>query len=386
MFTLAKEELRTLVETARQPDGPCISIYMPTHRAGAATQQDPICYRNLLRQAEERLRADGLRTAEITDLLDSAQELLSDPSFWRHLENGLALFIRRGLFRVYRVPRVFEPQVVVGPRIFIKPLLPLLSEGGRYYLLALGRNAVRLLQGGPDGLRELALPNTPRSLAEALNHEVFEKVGQYRGAGAGSARHGAGSYYGAADDEASAKERLGLFCQQVEQGVQQQLRDERSPLVLAGVDSLLCLYREVSRYPHLAEAEITGNPDRLTPAELHARAWAVVDPLFRRKEAEALAQYRQLAAVSRASADAQAIIPAACHGRVEALFVAQGTELWGRYDPETNSVDIGRSPAPDLDDLMDLAAVEALLHNGSVYAVAPEQMPAPARLAAILRY
>jgi len=51
----------------------CVSLYMPTHRAGRETEQDPIRYKDLLREAEERLMANGLRSPEV-------QEMLKEPS------------------------------------------------------------------------------------------------------------------------------------------------------------------------------------------------------------------------------------------------------------------------------------------------------------------
>jgi hypothetical protein len=33
--------------------GPCVSVFMTMHRSGSETQQDPIRFKNLLREAEE---------------------------------------------------------------------------------------------------------------------------------------------------------------------------------------------------------------------------------------------------------------------------------------------------------------------------------------------
>ena len=49
---VSQAALRTLAETRDQG---CVSIYMPTHRVGIDTQQDPIRLRNLLAEAEKRL-------------------------------------------------------------------------------------------------------------------------------------------------------------------------------------------------------------------------------------------------------------------------------------------------------------------------------------------
>ena len=59
----------------------CVSLYMPTHRAGREQQQDPIRLKNLLAQAETKLLANGLRRPEIQKLMQPAEELLWNKDF-----------------------------------------------------------------------------------------------------------------------------------------------------------------------------------------------------------------------------------------------------------------------------------------------------------------
>jgi hypothetical protein len=73
MDILGRDDLRTLMGKHK---GLCVSIFTPTHRAGTETQQDPIRFKNLLREAEERLLASGLGTPEAHELLKPAQRLL----------------------------------------------------------------------------------------------------------------------------------------------------------------------------------------------------------------------------------------------------------------------------------------------------------------------
>jgi len=53
---------------------PCISLYMPTHRVHPDNQQDPICYRNLLKEMDTSLRMKCL-TREVRPLLEKFQAL-----------------------------------------------------------------------------------------------------------------------------------------------------------------------------------------------------------------------------------------------------------------------------------------------------------------------
>ena len=54
MDLLDRNALWSLMEEGAER---CVSIYLPTHRAGSDIQQDPIRLKNLLRRAEESLRA-----------------------------------------------------------------------------------------------------------------------------------------------------------------------------------------------------------------------------------------------------------------------------------------------------------------------------------------
>jgi hypothetical protein len=73
-----------------------VSLFMPTHRAGRETEQNPIRFKNLLREAEDRLLATGLRSPDVREILKPAQRLLQESGFWRNQSHGLAVFFYTG--------------------------------------------------------------------------------------------------------------------------------------------------------------------------------------------------------------------------------------------------------------------------------------------------
>ncbi len=385
MQLLTRQELRTLVEKRGEPR---VSIYMPTHRTGAEIQQDPIRLKNLLREAEEALITMGLRSPVARELLKPAQELLGDYEFWQHQSDGLAIFLSSQLFRAYRLPFEFDELVVATDRFHVKPLLPLLSGDGQFYVLALSQNEVRLLQGTRYSVSEVDLEDVPKSLAEALRYDDPEKQLQFhtqtqtpRGRGdRGAIFHG----HGVVSEE--DKEDILRFFQKVDRGLQDVLRDEQSPLVLAGVEYLLPIYAEANTYRHLLSHGVEGNPEALSLEDLHERAWAIVQPRFQEAQLEAIAQYEQLASTEQASHDIRTIVPAAHYGRVDTLFVAVGQQQWGAFDPQTDTIDIHGEEESGDEDLLDLAAVQTLLHGGEIYALEPTKVPDGVPLAAVFRY
>src|SRR5690606_34672544 len=94
-----------LTELARR-DGPAhVSLFMPTHRAGPDTRQDPIRFRNLVSTAATLLADEaGVAAREVDDLLAPLHALADDTEFWNHQADGLAVYLAPDLVRTFRVP------------------------------------------------------------------------------------------------------------------------------------------------------------------------------------------------------------------------------------------------------------------------------------------
>ncbi len=389
MDTLSKGSLRILLETQNVP---CISLFMPTDRTGVEKQQDQLRIRRLIREVESLVTGkEQLRAAQVEDLLEPLRLLVEDEQFWLHTSDGLAIFRSPEVFRSYRLSARFKEQVIVGRHFYLKPLLPLLTDDGRFYLLALSQNAVRLLECTHYSVNEAELPEqVPTSLAEALKYDQPEnELQSHSSASVGTmgkgGRHPA-VFHGQGIGIDETKENILRYFQQINRGLHALLRDETTPLALAGVEYLFPLYHEANTYPYLLEQGVAGNPDKLKAETLREKAWAILEPYVLRAQQEAAAQYENYADTERTSSNSSEIVPATYYGRVESLFVAIDQEQWGTFDPATNTLLIHQQAEPGDEDLLDLAATQTLLHGGAVYAVEQAQMPGEALLAAVFRY
>jgi hypothetical protein len=385
MDVLSRADVKALGEKRR---GLHVSLYAPTHRAGPGTQQDPIRLKNLVREAEERLVGGGLRVPDAQALLAPAAQLVQDGLFWRHQSDGLAIFLSAGISRYYRLPLGFEELLVVADRFHIKPLLPLLSGDGRFYVLAISQNEVRLLQATRYSVDEVDLEGVPTSLVVALRFDDPEKRLQFHTATRtpGSKGERPAMFHGHGVSVNDAKTDLLRYFHKVDAGLSELLGDEQVPLVLAGVDYLLPIYQEANTYPHLVDEGIAGNPEEISAEDLHRQAWAIVQPRFLLTQEEAATRYGQLAETEQASNELESIVPAAYHARVDTLFVALDVEQWGAFDADSNAIRLHETVEPGADDLLDFAAVQTLLNGGTVYALDQDQIPGRAPLAAVFRY
>ena len=386
MDIINRTDLRELVEN----DGKWhVSIYMPTHRAGRDQQQDPIRFKNLMNEAEKKLTEYGVRKPEVQEVMGPAEELLIDRNFWQHPGDGLAAFLADKYSKFHRLPSQFEEQAVVSKNFYVKPLLPLVNGNGDFYVLALSLNQIRLFHASRDTFNEIQLKDMPTNMNEALQIEdVQNNLGFHTDtASPGGAGDRPAMYYGQGVED-NRKDDILRYFQIVNDGLKRQFEDESTPMVIAGVDYLLPLYRSANTYRNLLEEGIVGNHERQNINELHTQAWKLVEPVFMKNQQAALDRFAELYGQQNglASADLEPVVRAAVGGRVETLIVPLGKQRWGRYEPETDSVRLDAEPTPWNDDLLNFAATQTLLNSGNVYAVPQDQFPKHAEVAAIYRY
>ncbi|MHB1294673.1 MAG: baeRF7 domain-containing protein [Anaerolineae bacterium] len=386
MALLSLEELQSLWETH---DGWCVSLYAPMVRVGQETAQNRIRVKNLLDEAEERLIAAGLRRPEAKALLAPAETLAPDETFWNHQSDVLALFLSAGDMRAYRLPLYLEPMVTIGMRFHIKPLLPLLSNDGRFFVLTLSQHGARLLEGTRDTLVEVQ--DMPEDLEEALRLDDFPEELQFHTQSASPGLSGGGRpaiFHGHGGGEDETKRLIAQYLGRIDTTLSPLLADEQAPLVLAGVEYLHPIFREASSYNHLVRAGIEGSPDDISDDALHARAWRIVEPLFTEERRQAEERFRRLSGEGHETAisDLAGVVAAAHYGRVEALFVATDAQRWGTFDENALEVVQHDEPEPGDEDLLELAAIQTLRNRGIVYADERSRLPGNGEIAALLRY
>ncbi len=386
---LRQEDVRELMGVEGRP---CVSIYMPGETAGRDTMQGPIRLRNLLRIATEQLAANNIGERQAEALLRPAAQLLEDNAFWQHQNHGLALFISDGFFRELRVPLPFNERVAVGERFHLRPLLSLLSQDGRFYLLMLSQKQVRLYEASRQRMQELAIPGVPRDITEVVGRDYEEKSLQFHtrtsnegGMQPGHASQRRAMYFGQGENADQDKNEIERFVRAVDEGIQQVVPDTSVPLILAAVDYIAAIYRQVSTYPRLVEETLAGNFEHLSDDALHKLALPIMQRRFDAAREAAVQRYAALAGTQGASAEPQTILPAAFDGRIDTLFVASDEDLWGRFESETHRTESHHERQPGDADLLELATFKALDSGAKLYAAPSEQLPARP-IAAVFRY
>lgn len=385
MKLFSKTELHSL--NAEQ-SSPCVSIYLPTHELGPETRQDPIRLKNQLTEAEKMLGERGLSEQESRDLLKPAADMLENNDFWQHQSTGLALFITAEKLRYYRVPVEFEAMTMVGEQFYTKPLIPLISDDGQFYILAGGQNEMTLYQATRYSVQPIELGTTPRSLEVALRYDdpqesLQSHTGGKVGVGGGSGQQIFAGQGGGKDSE---KTDILRFFHLLSDGVEDTLGGQTAPLVFMGVDFLFPIYQQANKYPHLMEEAVAYQPDQLSPEEIRDRALKIVEPHFSADRKEALDQYGSLKNNNQATDDLEAILNAAYNGQIDTLIVAQNAQKWGSFDAQLRTVSYHNEQTTDSQDLLNVAISQAMTTDAKVYVIDRSDIPQQAGAIATLRY
>jgi len=382
MISLTKESLTELLS----PRPPCLSLYQPTHRRHPENRQDPIRFRNLVKQLEASL-LQAYPTSEARLLLKPFEALEHDHDFWNQTLDGLAVLGAPNLFRVFRLARPVTELVVVADGFHIKPLWQFLQSVDRYQVLGLSLDKIRLFEGDRDALEEVELADgVPRTITDALGEELTEPhqtVASYGGLGGANPamHHGHGGKADEADIDADR------FFRSIDRAVlEHHSRPTGLPLILAALPEHHHRFHEVSQNPHLLTKGITVNPDAVTNDALRSLAWQVVEPQYEARLAKLENDFVRARATGHGTDNLPQIAGAAASGRVATLLIEADREIVGHLDGVTGKVIGGALNNPRVDDLLDDLGELVGKMGGEVLVIPAARMPTRAGAAAIYRY
>lgn len=365
----------------------CVSAFLPTHTSGSEVneKQDHKAFKNLLQQVAQQLKAQGAEAGVIERVLAPGYALLLDDTFWREQSKSLAVFITDGYFKYCRLPFTVKEQVIIQQSFFVSPLLPMLANQEYFYLLLLSKKHAKLFRADAYGIRHIPVEGMPDGIDDVVHFEEKEGKNLWRMGKRGGT--GGANFHGVGAGKPDEKENIAMYLDEVDETLMKEgLADEHVPLLLAGVDYMMPIFRGVSTYGHIWETTLSGNHEHEDLAHIYQEAMKVMQPYFEEKKQKALANYGDLSATARTSSILADVVTAAQYGQVAQLFIRKDAHAWGSLDTEHNQLDVHDTQLPGDVCLINQAAMQTWLTNGEVYMLEADQLPADSDIAAVMRY
>lgn len=385
--SFSQQTLSTLLALADQPN---ISVFMPTHRTFPQRTQDPIRYKNLIKELDSGLEQHYPQHREA--LLAPFQALIDDNAFWNVCPEGIAVFGGLDHFMVVGLQQSVEETAVVNSHPYLKPLLRLAPMTSRYQVLCLSRDSVCVYEGSAQALRKIELPDAvPTSQDEALGDELTPRNqrGHPDGFSGGGERgdpmmHESGGS-GKQDEINLDRER---FFRIVDRTLTEHCsRAARLPLLLVALPENQAVFRALSRNPFLLSTGIDQDPATLPPAQLMAACGELMRIRHDEKLDEALNRYGVAVGQRLSGSQLPEIARAAVEGRVALLLIEAERRVDGSLDPLSGELQLQPGAGTRAEDVLDELILAVIRQGGEVVVIPPERlMPTETGAAAIYRY
>ena len=370
--------------------GPHLSLFLSPPAKINAADQDRVRINNLARQTHETLAEYWMSGSDADAFLEPLHSFANDPELSTARSHGIALFLCSGSLESFRVETPIKERLVIARGFHVRPLLPSLEQLEAYCLLTLSQKRAALYAGTPSGMERITLPGLSESFEQLQESLTAQPGSQTHTAAVGLRTKQGAVFHGQGGISDAEKADLENYLKHVDDSVKSYIgKHPGTPLILAGVDSLVAMFRSVSKCDSILTESISGNVDQLSTDELRERVSGIVDGELNRRREQQASRIREHDVP--ATTDPERILVAASEGRIETLFIDQDAEQYGMFMADrgilTQLHDAPTGdPADASHDLIELAAVQTLKTGGTVHAVSATEMPIAKAMAAGLRF
>jgi hypothetical protein len=301
-------------------------------------------------------------------------------NFWNHAEEGMAVFINESLFEIFELPYNLNEQVYVNDHFLITPLLPMISLEGSYHILALSQKNLRLLKCS----RKEAIDVTPDDIFTNIEDFIEEKPEIQLQFHTGASNEDA-MFFGHGGSEEDKKVIAEKYLRGVEESITKKLKNAGDPLILAGTEEILPVYRSLNKYKRLLETPIIGYPGEMKDKELQEAGWKIIKDYFLKEMYNAIDQFKDEDS-ERVSNNLSQIVESTLMGKTDTLFIAKDEVSWGLYDEEKHTVHFSNNSNGENYELLNWTALRAFEQGGKVFVLPKSEMPHASTIAALYRY
>ncbi|WP_201536704.1 hypothetical protein [Psychrobacter immobilis] len=356
-----KATLKSLRQTKANP---AVSIFVKTHRAHPANDQDPIALKNQLKVVEERLTKEyDKRTA--TTILENIHAKTNELNHNYNLDT-LAIFASTDDVQIIRMPIDTKERVVISNRFVTRDLVRDMASAVHYYTVVLTRDNARLIEASNDRfVKEFDKDDSAQNNMENIPFPV-ENNGLYTTGDGGSDR--------SSNNESGY---LKEFFNQVDKSVQELWGEHKMPLVVVGDAKNIGYYKEVCDRPDNIIATVSNATNLEDGSAQH-----IIDSVQEAVEGyrtslhqAAMGEIDKARGANMLQTDLQEVYRSAFQGVGETLYVRRGYMQSATIDEEAQTLSVADDVTTEgvTDDAIG-EIIEHVIHNGGKAVFMPQDI------------
>ncbi len=301
-----------------------LSILIPTSRYNESHDfgKDQIYLRNALKDARVLL-STHMEEREVRKFLAPVKALFEQKDFWKHLSDGLAIYVTSDEMYYFILPRKFTPFTGLSSHFHITPISNFLDDSHKYFILKLDLGGVSFFEATKYSITPVTINDlVPKKIDEIISKNDPEKLLQAR-TGQATMYHGHNPLI----------EKRNQFVKQyyraVDTGIMKMLFDEQAPLILVGLSEQVAMYESVNSYRFLANKHVIGNIDDIMIIQRETRELLST---YLNKELVGALQMIGQAHVTNIANNMQMLPQLAIEGAIDTLVIEDTSPVWGQWE------------------------------------------------------
>ncbi|MBC3796345.1 hypothetical protein [Acetobacterium tundrae] len=376
-YQIVKEFPHSIMEKGKSP---VISIYIDTKIKKPDRLENPIYFKNLVREAQESIKHEEVRG--FRDLFSLFKQMEDDALFWEGATEGMAILADEEECIVYKLPISVTNRTIVADSFYIKPILKSYQLNGRYHVLGLNRDSFTLYEADRYGMHKIHLDEKDSTMEGVLGSEItsrYQSVSRVSGGESVYRGHG-----GAKDERNMDQER---FFRHADAFVQEQYSNRyKVPLILVGLDEHQGEFRKSSKNSYIINEGIKSDIDSMDEKTLHDKVQDIMKVILKKEVKERMEAFTQAHSKDMGSDDVVQIARAITDNRVGALYLEEDKVHPGRFDSNHGTIIEGKSADHYIGDIYDDMAEAVLSRGGEVVIMEKGEMPTERDIAAVYRF
>lgn len=334
----------TLLKLGAVQSDPAVTISLNTHRARPETEQDRILLKNLLKEAEDRVKKNYDKKS-VDGLLKKLSTIKSEIDMNTNLDS-LHIFLSNDTKEIVKSPwSASSNRVNISNRFAIRPLIKAYNRSEPYLIMVLSQNGVNLYEAlNDDVIKEVKNEDFPFS--ENIPWTLYpEKMG----------------------DAKYVDDLLRNFFNRIDKALVKVHKETDLQCVVVSTETNYSVLMQVADKPSLYHGYVSVNYKSASSHEVVKQTWKLIEKLQSKRRTKAIEEVKEAVSQGNVLTDLQEIYRAAIDGRGDLLMVHQDFKQ-PVIMKENDSFDLIEAPLTEgaVDDITSKIAWEIISKKGRV--------------------
>ena len=285
----------------------CVTILVKTHRSRPDNEKDPIAVKNLIKEAEARLKAEYADVAD--ERIEALKKLAGEVNHSTNKE-GLMLVVSDSVAEYHQLPVEMKDRLVIDNTFATRDIVRGSHERSDYYVLVLSRQQARLIAAHNNHVDHEITDGFPmeNDIVPDDKHEMSMSQG--------------------------SDKIVEHFFNKVDKTVQRVVNADPKPVILATEERNHDYYKNVMDRPIIA-GHINKNHDHEQAEDIVRESWPVMREHLQNKNRQRIQELKQAVNQQRYLSDLSDIWRAVNEGRGQTIFVERGYFQPAQIDGES---------------------------------------------------